>query len=118
MKHLKDGTTKLSEREHAVLVEALRRRGRFNSTNQPITRQWTGLGTNGEYQAALQSGLMEPAPGANRNHQRWWTLTEKGARIVSHWTEKGYTVERVERGDVPIRTLPTNILTTSEVPSP
>lgn len=94
----------------AALVEALRRRQRFNQQNQSITDQWTGLGSKSEYAAVLKDGLMVYATSPNPGHMTWWKLTEKGARIVAYWLGQGWTYERIEAGEYPSAAIPAEVL--------
>jgi len=106
----KNGFTSLSRAEHGVLVEALRRRERFNDLHQSITTQWTGLGVEGEYKAAMSAGFMQRTSTPNPRNLEWWMLTPRGAQIIAYWIGQGYTFERIEAGDVPTVIIPTTIL--------
>lgn len=96
--------------EHECLVEALRRRQRFNDLKQSIDAQWTGLGTASTYKQAVQGGYMVVATARNPGHNTWWQLTEKGARVVAYWLGQGYTFERIEMDDIPQWDVPVDIL--------
>ena len=96
---------KLSNRQHALLVEALRRHTRFNlkvdGLGMPLTEAWTGLGSATTYQPAVDAGLMVCATELNPGHTTWWKLTVKGALIVAFWHGKGFDFKRIEAGELP-----------------
>ena len=88
---------KLKQTQYNNLVEALRRFDLFHS-QEDITKAWTGLGFLSEYKSSVQTGLMKlalmefdnPNKKPTPHIMHWWSLTEKGAKIVKHWKDKGY----------------------------
>lgn len=84
------------------LIEAARRRIRFNHLKQPITKQWTGLGTYRWYRRACEEGYMVrvyPNNTVNPRHAQWFRLTPKGARVVMRWLNDGLTLANIEIPD-------------------
>ena len=82
----------LYKREYACLVEALRRRVRFNDDPPAsITTQWTGLGMHTEYRQAEDHGYMEVATAHNPGYLTWWKLTPLGAAVVTCWLGLGFS---------------------------
>ena len=86
----------LGTNQHRLLVEALRRFELFavirdgrNWTLEDLQLAWTGLGTETDYKP-VSKVFMKPATTGAPRCNLWWCLTEKGARIVLHWHEKGY----------------------------
>lgn len=113
MRTQKNGDVILGAAEYDVMIEALRRRGRFGRIDgrwQAITAQWTGLGTPTAYKDAVKYGLMERSKNPVSRGMDWWTLTEKGARIVAYWIGQGYSYESVEANRYPEITIPASIL--------
>lgn len=105
-------TYALKSDTHGCLCEALRRfecfavkgsHGRFRWNLADIQRAWTGLGYKTEYKQAVADGYMIPL-----RHQTiqprcltWFTLTEKGARIILYWHRKGFKCEDHELKTTP-----------------
>jgi hypothetical protein len=100
----------LRKHEYGCLVEALRRRQRFNDLNKSVTDQWTGLGCKGEYKQAVEAGYMKVATSLNPGHQTWWKLTEKGARVVCYWFGLGFGYSKIEAGAMPPVMIPWEVL--------
>jgi len=95
---------RLTEAQHWLLCEALRRFSRFGKDyDNKITKAWTGLGCYSRYKPALDAGLMTYATSPNPGFMTWWNLTRRGARIVRAWLNAGYTHENIEDGDYPER---------------
>jgi hypothetical protein len=89
---------KLSQRQHVLLIEALRRfdcfavrqdKRKWNLANLQIAL--TGLGSPSEYKAVTSKGLMmshrDPETPRVMN---WYRLTERGAKIVLAWYQAGF----------------------------
>ena len=85
---------------YRLLVEALRRYGRFGE-GKSLTEAWTGLGSKTTYKPVLDKGYMEFIHEYHPRCIGWLRLTEKGARIVQAWLDAGYDWKRLEAGDWP-----------------
>lgn len=108
---------RLGTKQHAYMAEALRRfecfahrRDGHPWTVDAIRGAWIGLGFRSEYGSLVSAGLMETAPGTTTPASHcmgWWSLTERGARIILAWHHQGYSVgdgwelERQPPFDVP-----------------
>lgn len=85
-------------RLYDLLTEALRRYARFHK-GESLTEAWTGLGSARDYRNALQGGYMEWINGVgNPGYTYWLRLTEKGAKIVQAWLDKGFDYQDIETG--------------------
>jgi hypothetical protein len=73
-------------RQEELLKEAQRRFQTFNSTNLPITKAWTGLGSATEYKT-VSPRYMVNATSPNPGCRTWWKLTRAGAAIVQEWID-------------------------------
>lgn len=90
---------RMSKKTFGLLKEALRRYECFavRQRNQTwdiesIVSNFTGYGNFIQHQIAVDEGYMVPnEPDANRGHTQWWSLTEKGARLILKWHEQGFT---------------------------
>jgi hypothetical protein len=96
---------KLKAASWRTLIEATRRYTRFHQ-GEDLLKAWTGLGTPPEYRQAVNDGYMEVLHGkAKPRIASWYRLTEKGAKIVKFWLEKGYDYNKIENNDIPPITL-------------
>lgn len=87
---------KIPSKAYPLLVEALRRfecfavrRDGKEWTMADLQSVCTGLGTATDYKPAVNQDLMKVV-NPNKRYYCWWTLTEKGAKIVLYWHEQGY----------------------------
>ena len=80
---------KLKNRQFNCLAEALRRCAMHPS--EPIVKVWTGLGSYTTYKSTIDAGFMEYIHSPNPSYIQWFRLTEKGAKIVQNWIDKGYS---------------------------
>lgn len=85
---------KLNSKQHALLLEALRRYHSFHAGRDPL-KAWTGLGTMPMYRPVLEAGLMEPAcPNpAPKRYNNWYRLTPKGLAAILQLANEGHRVE-------------------------
>lgn len=86
---------KLTERQKAYLLEALRRYTRFHN-GEELIKAWTGLGSYTQYKSVVDAGLMTRVHAPNPGYMVWWKLTDKGAAIVQRWLDAGITYKEVE----------------------
>jgi len=90
---------RLSQRQHNLLTEALRRYTMPGSTasNQPIAEAWTGLGSYTEYAPCVPSFMVcIHAQGHTPGITNWWKLNDEGVRVVSEWIRQGYHSENAK----------------------
>ena len=93
---------KLKMGVYNLLTEATRRlKFNENDLRKPMTEAWTGLGTKSEYNPCLESGFMTFVSTPRPRVMTWWTLTDKGARVVSYWLGMGYDHHKIEGGECP-----------------
>lgn len=97
----KDYSYKLTNSQHGILCEALRRYDRF-SRKEGILTAWTGLGSKATYRSAVDNGYMVSIHGhEHEKYDSWWRLMMEGAAIVCQWINDGFNAKRIEANDLP-----------------
>ena len=80
--------------KYDCLVEAARRY-LMHHNGKPLTKCWTGYGTAATYRRVASDGYMFDATksASKPNHDTWWGLTPKGAKIIRKWIKNGLTLD-------------------------
>lgn len=83
----------MTQAQHLLMMEALRRFLKFNNQKLPLITAWTGLGYASHYKPVIDAGWMTWISGRipSRRCMGWLRLTEEGAKIVQQWIDAGYT---------------------------
>jgi len=79
----------MNKSQFNCMAEALRRCVVFHP-EEHIKDVWSGLGTYTNYKSVLDSGMMQYAHVKNPRYKNWFSLTDKGCKIVQYWIDKGY----------------------------